>query len=103
MESYQKIQQKYNKEVKDILNGYVVIEEKVDGSQFRIEVSPEGVIKTASKNIELGTDSMFKLATDIAENIFAGYKPLETTTIFCEYLKSVKHNTLAYGRVPNNH
>jgi len=53
MESYQKIQQKYNKEVKDILNGYVVIEEKVDGSQFRIEVSPEGVIKTARRILNL--------------------------------------------------
>lgn len=104
IESYQKIQQIHHKEVADILNSdNIVIEEKVDGSQFRIEINTNGLIKCGSHHQELSmVDSMFKLATDQAEAIFGGYKPTDKVTVFCEYLKSPKQNTLAYGRVPKN-
>ena len=104
IESYQKIQQIYHKEVADILNSdNIVIEEKVDGSQFRIEIDTDGTIRCGSHHQELSmVDSMFKLATDTAESIFAGYKPVDKVTIFCEYLKSPKQNTLVYDRIPKN-
>lgn len=104
IESYQKIQQIYHKEVADILKcSNIVIEEKVDGSQFRIEIDPSGEIRCGSHHQELSmVDSMFKLATDQAESIFAGYKPVAKVTVFCEYLKSVKQNSLVYDRVPKN-
>lgn len=104
IESYQKIQQIYHKEVADILSSpHVVIEEKVDGSQFRIQLEPDGTIKCGSHHQELSmVDSMFKLATDQAETIFAGVKTEESVTVFCEYLKSIKQNALVYARVPKN-
>lgn len=102
IENYQKIQQIYNKEVKDILTAdNVVIEEKIDGSQFRIQIETDGTIGCGSHHQELSmVDSQFKLATSIAESIFAGHVPKERITIFCEYLKSPSHNTLTYERVP---
>src|SRR5690349_21686709 len=104
MEAYQKIQQIYNKEVKDIFHGDVVVEEKLDGSQFRIEIDPDGAIRCGSHHQELGLiDSMFKRGVDAALKQFEGYKPELPTFIYCEYFGKQKQNTVAYKRVPDNH
>ncbi len=103
MESYQKIQQPYREEVKDIYEGEVVIEEKIDGSQFRIEIDTDGIMMCGSHhNDGIEMDSMFRLALESAKKIFDGYKPKVRTTIFCEYLSKPKQNSIPYERVPNN-
>ena len=101
MESYQKIQQPYKQEVTDIWDGHVIIEEKIDGSQFRIEISPDGTIKCGSHKQEgemIASD--FLLGVEQANHIFAGYKPEVKTTVFCEYLKTPSQNAIPYERVP---
>lgn len=105
MESYQKISQSYKPEVQDIWEGNIVVEEKVDGSQFRIEISEAGEIKCGSHHVDdLNlVDNTFKKATDAAQEIFAGYKPTTDITIFCEYLGKEKQNAIAYGRTPKKH
>ena len=101
MEHYQKIQQAYKPEVEDIFDGYVVIEEKIDGSQFRIEIKKDGTISCGSHHQDgIIADSMFKLGIENAQHIFANYKPSEDITVFCEYLSTIKQNSIPYGKVP---
>jgi len=101
MDHYQKIQQAYKDEVKDILDGHVIIEEKVDGSQFRIEIDIDGKITCGSHHQDgVTVDSMFKLGVEKAEHVFTGYKPEVKMTVFCEYLATPKQNAIPYARVP---
>lgn len=104
MKDYQKIHTLGKKEVEGILDGFVIVEEKVDGSQFRIELCTDGDIKCASHHQELSNvDSMFKLATDQAIRTFRNC--LDSTniiTIFAEYLAKPKHGRIPYSRVPVN-
>lgn len=104
MEAYQKIQQPYKKEVQDIWKGNIIVEEKIDGSQFRIQIDSNGVITCGSHHQELSmVDSMFKLATTQAEEMFkdVAEKNNDTIiTIFCEYLSKPKQNAISYSRVP---
>lgn len=103
MESYQHIQQQHHKEVEDIWEGYVTIEEKIDGSQFRIEFHPDREMEFGSHhNDGVEVDSMFKLAIEGAKKIFQDYKPDVRTTVFCEYLSKPKQNSIPYAKVPNN-
>lgn len=103
MESYQHIQQSYHEEVKDIWEGEVTIEEKIDGSQFRIEIYPDREMEFGSHNNDgVEIDSMFRLAIESAKKIFQDYKPDTKVTIFCEYLSKPKQNSIPYEKVPNN-
>lgn len=105
MDGYHKIQQIYNKEVEGILDGYIYLEEKVDGSQFRINIKPDGTITCGSKGQEgdLIDKGMFNSGVEKANHVFANYKPEVEMTVFCEYLQSPKHNAINYERVPLNH
>lgn len=103
MEHYQKIQQSYKEEVADIFDGHVVIEEKIDGSQFRIEIKKDGTITCGSHHQDgIVVDSMFKLGIEKAQHIFADYQPSEDITVFCEYLSKPKQNSIPYEKVPLN-
>jgi len=87
--------------------GEVVIQEKIDGSQFRFGLNEDGDLVLGSKSINWeykAWDKMFALGaeyiTSIEERIKQNYSP--DTYFFCEYLSKPKHNTLAYERVPKN-
>lgn len=102
MEAYQKISQPYKEEVQDIWEGNIIVEEKVDGSQFRIEIT-NGVLKCGSHHqddLSL-VDNNFKKATDKALEIFGAYKG-SNITVFLEYLSKPKQVTIPYARVPKN-
>ena len=102
MESYQKISQPYKVEVQDIWQGDIIVEEKIDGSQFRVELDA-GEIKCGSHHVDdlSQVDSMFKRATDAAQDIFKDYNHNgNKITIFCEYLGKPKQNAIAYSRTP---
>lgn len=86
--------------VKNLFNGEVLIEEKVDGSQFSFGVF-NGEIKCRSKGKEQhpdAPDDMFKRAIEVvrqlAPNLRDGY------TYRGEYLQKPKHNALSYDRTP---
>lgn len=79
----------------------VVVQEKVDGSQFSFGVYG-GELKCRSKGAEINIDapdSMFTKAVETAKELAPILVP--GWTYRAEYLQKPKHNTLAYDRVPH--
>ncbi len=79
----------------------VLMEEKVDGSQFSFGRFG-GVLRVRSKGQEMLPDApeqMFKRAVEAV----AGLDLHDGWTYRGEYLAKPKHNTLAYSRVPEKH
>lgn len=106
MRKYIKVQHLGDKLISDLLEGQVTVEEKIDGSQFRIQVSSDG-IKCGSKGVDFDSgqlDKNFKVGVENAERLLKGIDIPEGRTlhIFAEYLQSPHHNTLSYGRIPTN-
>ncbi|MDD3906555.1 MAG: RNA ligase family protein [Candidatus Omnitrophica bacterium] len=105
MEKYNKILTLGDRAIPDILESDCVIEEKIDGSQFRFGIDAEGKRTFGSKEVEYSDerppDKMFKAAVDTAEGLL-NYVPLDVKNILfvCEYLTKKKHNTIEYARVP---
>jgi len=87
--------------IADIFSSEVIIEEKIDGSQFSF-ASVDGELLCRSKGQQLivsNPEKMFRLAVDIA-----GSLDLRPGWVYrAEYLQSPKHNTLCYSRIPKNH
>jgi hypothetical protein len=93
--------------LQDLLRGPVIIQEKIDGSQFRFGLDLEGKFFFGSKNKDMYFDSyesMFHLAVAQMERIKDRVGMLRAPiTFFGEFLKEPKHGALAYDRVPQNH
>ena len=87
----------------DLLVGDVVVQEKVDGSQFSFGVL-DGQLACRSRGREIfidAPDSMFKAGVEYVQTI---QDKLVPGWIYrCEYLRVPNHNTLAYSRIPRNH
>lgn len=106
--SYPKIHALGHAAVKDLLLDEVLVEEKVDGSQFSFGkfTSQEGTeyLRCRSKGVELtveAPDNMFKKGVETAKELFPALK--NGWAYRGEYLNSPKHNTLCYGRIPAKH
>lgn len=100
--SYSKIYQIGHKVIRNIFDDVVLIEEKVDGSQFSFGVI-DGVLCARSNNKQLileAPDNMFKKAVETLKSIEHLLHP--GWTYRGEYLQKPKHNTLAYDRTPYN-
>lgn len=103
--SYPSIHSVGHKLVKDIFASPVVVQEKVDGSQFSFRLSVDGeVLSCRSKGKDLVVDEpekMFGAAVEVVKalrpNLSCGW------TYRGEYLQKPKHNTLTYSRIPANH
>lgn len=89
--------------VQDILSGNVTVQEKYDGSQISFGVNTEGYLLMRSKNaqIDLDVPGMLEQAVASVQAKMMGLVPGHVYR--GEYLKSKKHNALAYSRVPNGH
>lgn len=100
--SYSSIQTLGHRYLANLFNGPVVIQEKIDGSQFSFGML-NGKLCCRSKGQELHVDApekMFNHAVATAKRCFdAGILP-EGYVFRCEYLSKPKHNTLAYSRIP---
>ena len=96
------------------LVGDVIIQEKVDGSQFRFGINEDGELLFASKGANLvpyfnegemtNVQKMFVPAVKYLLSIqdkFKEFKP--DTYFFGETLEKPKHNVLKYEKVPTNH
>lgn len=89
----------------ELLHDPVLVEEKIDGSQFSFGVfweDGERVVRCRSKGVQLNVlapEKMFKAAVDVVEGLplTPGY------TYRAEYLQRPKHNVLAYDRTPEQH
>jgi len=103
--SYPKIYNLGHRYLKDLFLDEVIIEEKVDGSQFSFGkfLNEEGkeYLKCRSKGCQLNTDypeKMFSVAVNQVKEMFdtlsLGW------TYRAEYLQKPKHNSLVYDRVP---
>jgi hypothetical protein len=83
----------------------LIVQEKVDGSQFGFGWALDGEFCMRSHNAQidpLATPGQFKEAIDVCQRI--GEKlQLKGLFVYCEYLQKPKHNTIKYGRVPLNH
>jgi hypothetical protein len=89
-----------HKMIADIFSGPVVIEEKVDGSQFSFGII-DGELQCRSKGKQMIIDApekMFKKAVDTVKDIAPALIPGRIYR--CEYLEKPKHNVLSYARVP---
>jgi len=102
--SYPKIYALGHAALADLFTVDVIVEEKVDGSQFSFGVDEKGEIHVRSKGAVMFADSPEKMFTravatvkEIASTLTPGW------TYRAEYLQKPKHNVLAYGRVPEKH
>ena len=84
------------------LVGEVVLQEKVDGSQFRFGWDDEEKFRVFSKNKEVHLEAagMFEGGVKAVMHEDGLYK---NVTLFGEYLQKPKHNTLRYEKTPTNH
>ncbi|MDB4725818.1 RNA ligase family protein [bacterium] len=91
-----------HKKVQDILKGVVIVEEKIDGSQFSFGVY-DGELKIRSRGAQIDLDNpqkMFQLGVDYVKSIKEELTPGYMYT--GEYLSKPKHNSQCYGRIPKN-
>ncbi len=102
LRSYSSIQAVGHRMVDDVLDGHVVVQEKIDGSQISFGLV-DGELKIRSKNSmrDLDEEGMFTKGIETIKNI----KHLleEGWTYRGEYLQKPKHNTKKYDRVPKGH
>lgn len=98
--SYPKIYNVGHAAVVDIFSDSLVVQEKVDGSQFSFgRFNGELRCKSKGKEQYPAPDKMFMKAIDIV----SGLDLLDGWTYSGEYFQKPKHNTLAYDRIPKNH
>ena len=100
--SYGKIYNLGHAALAELFNEPVLVEEKIDGSQFSFGVF-DGVVRCKSKGAELNIhepEKMFKLGVEWV--VANASKLAPGVTYRGEYLNKPKHNALAYDRVPRN-
>ena len=106
MRSYPSIYNLGHRAVANLLDGPVLVEEKVDGSQFSFGIYEDGTLRCRSKGAVLNIEApekMFIEGVATAQKL-ARANELRPGWIYRgEYLKKAKHNTLAYDRVPKDH
>ena len=103
LSSYSKIYALGHRALALLLDGEVVVQEKVDGSQFSFGRRGSGLI-CRSRNQVIDCDApekMFAPGVEYVQSV--ADRLIDGATYRCEYLKSPKHNTLAYDRIPENH
>src|SRR5512133_2491405 len=83
----------------DFMDGVVLVEEKIDGSQFSFGVAFDGELRCRSKGQEINVDTpegMVKLGVDAA---LARAPDLTPGWVYRgEYLQTPRHNAITYSR-----
>ena len=101
--SYPKIYNIGHRYLEDLLKTPVLVEEKVDGSQFSFGVF-DGELKVRSRGQELCVDAPEKMFASAVESVKeVADRLLEGHTYRGEYLQKPKHNSLTYSRIPRRH
>jgi len=100
--SYPKIWNVGHPSLEEFWKGNILVEEKVDGSQFSFGIF-NGELKIRSKGVEMYADNPEKMFSKAVEQVKLRHSTLyEGWTYRAEYLSKPKHNSLAYDRVPKN-
>jgi len=94
-----------HKAVAHLLDGPVIVEEKVDGSQFSFGIDEDGELNMRSKGAVVYKESpgMFKAAVETVVSLAEQGRLARGFIYRGEYLSKPKHNALAYTRVPKGH
>lgn len=101
--SYPKVWAMGHPNVANLFSGDVLIEEKIDGSQFSFGIF-DGELKVRSRGAVMAVDFPEKMFAEAVEYVKSIADKLEDGwTYRGEYLRKPKHNTLCYGRIPQNH
>lgn len=101
--SYSSVYQIGHKAIQNLFDGDVIIEEKVDGSQFSFGMI-DGELQVRSHGKQMLVDAPEKMFTKIVDYVKTIQDMLiPNWTYRGEYLEKPKHNVLAYSRIPNNH
>lgn len=89
--------------IANLFEGNVVIQEKIDGSQFSWMKDEQGNLHFRSHHAEIydGDNSMFYEGVQAVKAVADKLKP--NWVYRGEYLRKPKHNVLCYSRVPKNH
>lgn len=98
--SYPKVWAFGHPAITSIFDDFVIVEEKVDGSQFSFGIFG-GEIKCRSRNQQLVMDNpeqMFAKAVETVQNV--AHLLQDGWTYRAEFLGSPSHNVLKYDRVP---
>lgn len=99
---YGKIYNIGHKAILDLFNERVVVQEKVDGSQFSFGMF-DGKLVMRSKKKEVfypSDDGLFAMAIDTANRLFEDGLLVEGYSYRAEAITKPKHNTLVYDRIP---
>lgn len=101
--SYPSIYAIGHRQILGIFDGPVLIEEKVDGSQFSFGLLG-GELHCRSKGQQVLIDAPDKLFAAAVATVKDIAPKLGRDWIYrAEYLSKPKHNTLTYGRIPDRH
>lgn len=103
--SYPKIFHVGRSELQEVLSKDILIEEKIDGSQFSWGVFNNELI-CRSKSVQLNMVAPEKMFIDAIKTIQAMHsegKLKEGWTYRAEYLQRPRHNALCYDRIPKQH
>lgn len=85
---------------------HLIVQEKVDGSQFAFGIDPNGVIicRSHRQHIDMADPpKMFAAAVKQVKRMSSALIGRHSDTyFFAEYLEKPHHNVLSYARVPSN-
>lgn len=102
--SYPSIYNIGHKAAAELFDGPVVVEEKIDGSQFSFGVTEGGEVVARSKGKDLVIDAPEQMFARAVETVRALAPTLTPGWYYRgEYLQKPKHNSLAYARIPAQH
>lgn len=101
--SYGKIFALGKREVADILDDFVEVQEKVDGSQISFMVDHDGNLFVRSKNVQLDLDNPGPFEIVVRELKSRAHWMHPGYIYRGEFLRAPRHNVLAYDRVPHGH
>ena len=88
--------------ISDLLAGPVVVQEKIDGSQFSFALL-DGELHMRSKSAEIllgAEEKLFAPAVATVKRLLAGEWLKDGWVYRCECVSKPRHNTLCYERVP---
>ena len=105
--SYPSIYNLGHRYVSELFLDPVVVQEKIDGSQFSFGYFDEGgflTLRCRSKGAQINVDAPDKMFAKAVEAVKAVTHRMRVNwTYRAEYLQKPKHNALAYDRTPMNH
>ena len=99
---YTKVYQLGHKWIQNLLNGPIIVEEKIDGSQFSFRIK-YGQLECCSKNCDkrmTESNDMFFVAVQRVMDLFVLDKLQEEYIYRGEFLSKPHHNVLKYNRIP---